>query len=63
MKRLLPLIPLFALSACQKPDNARGPGGVTVGEAKALDDAAQMIESQVPPEAAAPGAAPVPEAT
>ncbi len=53
------------LSACSKPDNASGPGGVTVGEARALDDAAEMIEKQqLPPTAipSAPVAAPVPGA-
>lgn len=41
----------FLLTACDKPDNAPGPGGVTVGEAKALDEAAEMIEAQrLPPE-------------
>ncbi|MFM5883973.1 MAG: hypothetical protein ACKOQ3_01345 [Novosphingobium sp.] len=34
------------LAACQKADNQPGPGGVTVGEAKALDEAAAMIEDQ-----------------
>ena len=45
--RLIALIvaPLL-LSACQKADNQPGPGGVTVGEAKALDEAAAMIEDQ-----------------
>ena len=50
-----------ALAACDKPDNAPGPGGVTMGEAKALDDAAQMIEARrLPPEilSGAPQAAP-----
>jgi len=55
MKRLAPLA-LLALAACQKADNAPGPDGVTVGEARALDEAAQMIASQAPP-------APAPEAT
>ena len=51
-------IPLL-LAACGKPDNAPGPGGVTVGEAKALDEAAEMIEGQrVPQEAISGGAAP-----
>ena len=62
MKRLI-LIAVLALAACQKADNAPGPGGVTVGEAKALDDAAQMIEDHKPPEPAAPTGAPVPAAT
>ena len=62
MKCLIPLV-LFALTACQKANNEPGPGGVTVGEAKALDEAAQMIEDQKPPEAAAPSGAPAPAAT
>ncbi len=36
---------LFA-AGCGKPDNAPGPGGVTVGEARALDEAAAKIEAQ-----------------
>lgn len=46
----------LALAGCGEPDNATGPGGVTVGEARALDDAAEMIEGQkLPPELASPG--------
>jgi hypothetical protein len=45
--RVLALVPaLIVLAACQKADNQPGPGGVTVGEAKALDEAAEMIEDQ-----------------
>jgi hypothetical protein len=47
-------IPLL-LAACGKADNAPGPGGVTVGEAKALDEAAEMIEGQRLPPAAITG--------
>jgi len=60
MKRILLLAPLapalLALAACQKADNEPGPGGVTVGEARALDEAAEMLESDAPPapEASAP---------
>ena len=43
---------VMALTACGKPDNAPGPGGVTVGEARALDEAAEMIEAQRLPPAA-----------
>lgn len=43
------LASVLALSACQKADNEPGPGGLTVGEAKALDRAAAMIEDQAPP--------------
>ncbi|MDE2412252.1 MAG: hypothetical protein KGM18_10815 [Sphingomonadales bacterium] len=46
MRAILILPALLALAACEKADNQPGPGGVTVGEAKALDDAAAMIEDQ-----------------
>ena len=54
---------LLALAACSKQDNAPGPGGVSVGEAKALDEAAQMIEDQRLPakQPPAPAAAPTPK--
>jgi len=42
------------LTACGPADNEPGPGGVTVGEARALDEAAEMIEAKrLPPEVAA----------
>lgn len=34
------------LAGCSRTDNEPGPGGVTVSEAKALDDAAEMLESR-----------------
>lgn len=38
---------VLALTAgCSRTDNEPGPGGVTVSEAKALDDAAEMLESR-----------------
>jgi hypothetical protein len=37
---------LLLLAACSRTDNEPGPGGVTVGEAKALDDAAAMLEER-----------------
>ena len=37
------------LSACGSDDDP-GPGGVTVGEARALDEAAEMLDSQRVPE-------------
>ena len=49
MRAALALLLIAATAACGKPDNAPGPGGVTVGEARALDEAAQMIESESPP--------------
>ena len=51
MKRSAPLLVVLALAGCGKADNEPGPGGVTVGEARALDEAAEMIEAQRPPEA------------
>ena len=44
MLRLTPLILLLA--ACDDTGSQPGPGGVTIGEAKALDDAATMLEEQ-----------------
>ena len=42
---------LAALVACGPAQNDPGPGGVTVGEAKALDEAAKMLdERNAPPE-------------
>ncbi len=39
------------LVACGPAQNDPGPGGVTVGEAKALDEAAKMLdERNTPPE-------------
>ncbi len=61
MRRLAPLI-LLALAACQKADNQPGPGGLTQGEARALDAAADKIESEAPP-AGEPTAAPRPAVT
>ncbi len=58
MARALALIALAALAACSKSDNAPGPGGVTIGEARALDEAAEMIEQRrLPQEALRPAAA------
>lgn len=46
------LLALVLLAACGKGDNAPGPGGVTVGEARALDEAAQMIDERRLPQSA-----------
>lgn len=43
---LIPLLAIPALASCSRTDNEPGPGGVTVSEAKALDDAAAMLESR-----------------
>ena len=43
---------LLLCAACSRPDNATGAGGVSAGEARALDDAAQMVQDQqIPPQA------------
>jgi hypothetical protein len=42
---------LVLLAACSPADNDPGPGGVTVGEARALDEAAAMIEEKSAPPA------------
>jgi hypothetical protein len=43
----------FGLASCGPADNDPGPGGVTVGEARALDEAAEMLdERQADPAAA-----------
>ena len=54
-KALAGLLALAGLAACGPADNEPGPGGVTVGEARALDEAAEMLEEQrLPPEAFEP---------
>ena len=54
MRTAVLLAALLALPGCSKSDNAPGPGGVTVGEAKALAQPAEIIESRrMPPEALA----------
>jgi len=42
----------LSLTACGPADTDPGPGGVTVGEARALDEAAEMLEERRLPEAA-----------
>lgn len=52
MTRIAFALPLLLLAGCEPADNEPGPGGVTVGEAKALDEAAEMLEQRrLPPEA------------
>lgn len=47
MRHLWPGLAMALLAAgCSRTDNEPGPGGVTVSEAKALDDAAEMLESR-----------------
>ena len=40
------------LAACGPSDTDPGPGGVTVGEARALDEAAEMLEQRRLPDEA-----------
>jgi hypothetical protein len=47
----------LALAGCGQSDTDAGPGGVTVGEARALDEAAEMLDQQrLPAEALPPPA-------
>lgn len=48
---------LLLAAGCSRPDNASGAGGVSAGEARALDEAAQMVQDQQIP----PGAMPSPQ--
>lgn len=59
MRKIMMLAPVLLIAACGS-DGDPGPGGVTVGEAKALDDAAEMIEQGRPelPEKAADAGSP-----
>lgn len=61
MRNLVPAAVLFGLlvTGCSRTDNEPGPGGVTVSEAKALDDAAEMLESR---DSAPPADAPAKDA-
>jgi predicted small secreted protein len=57
MRQLILLALPFVLAACSN-DTATGAGSVSAGEAKALDDAAEMIEARrLPEEALRPPAA------
>lgn len=57
---LLTVLAALALAGCGKADNDAGPGGVSVGEAKALDEAAEMLEAQRLPAEATTAATPQP---
>ena len=51
MKNIVSIVILTGLAACGPAQNDPGPGGVTIGEAKALDEAAEMLdERNSPPE-------------
>ncbi|MEQ8741788.1 hypothetical protein [Parasphingorhabdus sp.] len=58
MRNLFAVMILTLLVACGPAQNDPGPGGVTVGEAKALDEAAEMLdERNAPPESVETGQA------
>jgi len=65
LARRLPIALLAAalLAGCGEKDTDPGPGGVTVGEAKALDEAAEMLDEQKLPEDALPSSTPTPSAS
>jgi hypothetical protein len=48
------------LGGCGGADDSSGPGESSVSEAKALDEAAQMIESRRPPEPVVSPTGPLP---
>lgn len=54
---------LAVLSGCGDADTDPGPGGVTVGEARALDQAAEMLDQQRLPNEALAEPSPSPAAT
>lgn len=62
MQRGAILLAVLALYACGKADNEPGPGGVTMGEARALDAAAAKVEGDPPPPVL-PGPAAAPTAS
>ena len=61
MRSIALLVPLAALAACEPAGNDPGPGGVTVDEARALDEAAEMLEERRLPDEALPDAQDAPE--
>ena len=65
MRKLATVAIALCLSACGGDDSQSGPGGVSPSEAKALDEAAEMVEQgrpDLPAEEAAEGEA-EPEST
>lgn len=49
MKAASLALALLALGACSESDLSPGPGGVTKGEARALDEAAAMLDERAAP--------------
>jgi hypothetical protein len=52
----------LALAGCGAGDDDPAPGGVTVGEARALDEAAEMLDERRAPAGPRPGPGPTAEA-
>ena len=48
------LAPVLLLVACDAPGGSSGPGAVSEGEARALDEAAEMLEDRQLPEGVLP---------
>ena len=46
MKYIVALFSGLLIASCGQGDNETGSGGVTLSEARALDDAAQMLEER-----------------
>lgn len=62
MRKVALLFALAALAGCGNARDDRGPGDVSTDEARALDDAAQMLGTPDPTDAAT-GQTPAPAAT
>ena len=53
MTKLTPALLLFiALTACGAADSESRPGGVSIGDARALDEAAEKLDAQAKPDSA-----------
>ena len=48
------LAPTLLLAACDSPGGGSGPGAVSEGEARALDEAAEMLDERQLPEGTLP---------
>ena len=63
MRKLVLGAAAVLLAGCGPTDTDPGPGGVTVGEARALDEAAEMLDEQRLPADALPPTPKADEAT
>lgn len=54
MRALSSGLAVLLLAGCGPNDTDSGPGGVTVGEARALDEAAEMLDERRLPKRALP---------